>query len=121
MTGFHYRYVGVIGVGDRGKKAEKKRVSFAVSASLGNRNTDLKKSVCGREKTKKNRPKKTTLGFRFKTVNPEFFTHQNVFSTQPRAQQKNATREIKSYEKKNPLRIKKQKDTIAVAKTSDSW
>ena len=109
MTGFQYRYVGVIGVGDRGKKAEKKRVSFAVSASLGNRNTDLKKSVCGREKTKKNRPKKTTLGFRFKTVNPQFFTHQNVFSTQPRAQQKNATREIKSYEKKKPVTYKKTK------------
>ena len=59
MTGFQYRYVGVIGVGDREKKTtEKKRVSFSVSFFLGNRKTDFKKSVFDREKPRKNDRKK---------------------------------------------------------------
>ena len=64
-----YRYVGVIGVGDRDKKktTEKDRVGFSVSFVLGNRKTDFNKSVFGRE-TEKKRPKKSTFGFRFTTL-----------------------------------------------------
>ena len=63
-------FVGVIGVEDRGKKpTEKNRVGFSVSFFLGNRKTDNKKSVFGRE----NREKPTEkTDFWFSVHNPGY-------------------------------------------------
>ena len=66
MTGFQYIDVGVVGVGDRKKKNKrKKRVGFSVSFFGGNRKTDFTKN-------EKNRPKKTTFGFRLTTNDDTF-------------------------------------------------
>ena len=54
MTGLQYRYVGVIGVGDRGKKkTEKNRVGFSGSF-LGQPKNRLQKVGFRSGKTEKN-------------------------------------------------------------------
>ena len=72
ITDFHtvyiYKYVGVIGVGDRGKKRPETKIVFSFFFLFGNRKTAFKKSLFGRENRKVKRPTKTIFGFRFTTL-----------------------------------------------------
>ena len=69
MTGFQYRYVGVIGVGDKGKKTTgKNRFVFSVSFFVGATEKPTLKSRFSVGKKQQNRPKKTIFGFRFTTL-----------------------------------------------------
>ena len=52
ITRFPCRYVGVFYVGDIKNVTKNNRVGFSLSAFLGNRKNDFKKSVFGCEKTK---------------------------------------------------------------------
>ena len=104
MTGFQYRYVGGIGVEVRGKKTtEKKRVFrfrvfgatekptlksqgknrpkktesvFRLFFFSSNQKTDFKKSVFGREKTRKN---DRNNDFRFSVHNPDCGTYSSTW------------------------------------------
>ena len=79
QTRFQYRYVGVIGVGDMGKKNDPTNpVGFSVSVFLGNRKTDFKKSAFGREKPRKTDRKND---FRFSVHNPDLISYQYVRSS----------------------------------------
>ena len=65
MTGFQYRYVGVIGVGDKGKKTTgKNRFVFSVSFFVG---ATEKPTLKSRFSVGKKR-EKPVFGFRFTTM-----------------------------------------------------
>ena len=64
FPGFQYRYVGVIGVGDRGEKLDREKTSrFPVSVGFWQTENRPKKVVFGRQTEKST--KKTAFGFRF--------------------------------------------------------